>query len=562
MAGPRIPQWQAQQGIQSGAMSGAYESAGALFGKALEAGQNILDDKIARESAQVMEGILGANSAKAVNEQRALGAENVWADQAMLGAASLEQKDKITERRDAAAQRKYDRSQDAKKLGLDWFKAKSDDAYKKGTLRAKGRSAAAAGIGAQRAAEEALSKEFNNHYIQRDMSLNPIVLSRDSVENVVNSAVAFARGATGEEGERLQSGPLDDTSANSAVNAALSNLVETDYNRRLATYMQNTGIEDPNQIPLDIRQGFLASVTEGVEQHRDTIERSVHWRTAKGQAEIRGMENELIAQSGLSKPERLNESLYALRGLLPDGQYAQTLSTFKAPTSAEELHVLNQQIVNASADALANSVPENMPMLRDALRNKGADLANSKMTDFKSGSKAIAELTKYFGAEAVKHHRAELAKELDEANPGKSATRVGQQALIQGTAKYIEDLSEATGHTPEELGLPEPTELTAPNYKNPWFIQNEGLGDVKVSDIDAILMGKQKDRKSDAERNASLRALRERQKEYEAAKAAEASQKVESTELPAALTPEVLENIKSKNSPNPSMLDLIRGKGK
>lgn len=571
MAGPRIPQWQAQQGVQAGAMGAAYESAGALFGKALEAGQKILDDKIARESAQVMEGILGADSAQAVDEQRALGAENVWADQSMLGAASLEQKDKITERGDAAEQKEYDRSQDEQKLELDWFKANTDDEYKKAVaayneakLRAQNRSATAASINARTTEQIAMQRELNAHYVRQAVTLDPIVLSRDSVENVVNSVVASARGATGAKGEKLQSGPLDETSANSAVNAALANLVETDYKRRLASYMKSAGITDPSQIPLDISQGLLEAVTEGVEQHRATIERSVHWRTAAGEAEIRGMENDLIAKSGLSKPERLNESLNALRGLLPNGQYAQTLATLRAPTSPEELHVLNQQIVNAGADALVNIVPENMPSLRADIRTKGADLASSKMTDFKSGSKAIAELTKYYGAQAVKHHRAEQARELDEANPGRSATRGGQQSLIQGTAEFIEGLSEATGLTPEELGLPEPT---ATSYKNPWYIQNGGLGkDAKVSDIDAILMGApnkpRKDRVSDAERNASLRALRERQKDYAAAKEAEAARRVEDTEVPAALTPEVLEGIRSKNSPNPSMLDLIRGKGK
>lgn len=453
MAGPNIPRWQAQQGVQAGAMGQAYDRAGALFGKVLESAQGILDQKIENESVPFMESMLTAENTDDLAAARESGLENKWADQAKLGAANIAQTKELKQQeRDAAsaaaaaemAEREYVlKAEDLDRKIRDDI-ARNEREWAK--INKMGRSGGG-GAGGTSAQKEAAEFQLASY-----LHSSPLFVSRD--ENARDTARTSYQAAAGPD---ATSGNISEAVLSGNVNAFMDQKERELYLTALGDYAQRAGVPPDERIAAGLREQAQKTLAP----ERAAALKYANVYSTEGMAALRGKENAFISQTpirGTANPFARNTSADAtvlaktIRSVLDPEDAHTVYDTIPAPTDFDQVKQVAPVIYGTLTDAIIRQMsaqypPEAVSKLeqyaRTEIEGKGFDSLND----------VTVKVAKFRQEEAQIKLNHLLSKDIEKEEETWGVGNVPAKRLDAARALLVEGISAEMGETPEALGL-------------------------------------------------------------------------------------------------------------
>lgn len=434
---PQIPQWQAQQGIQAGAMGAAYDRAGALFGAALQSGQNMLDAKVKQESASVMESILSSDTTAGVDAQREAGKANVWADQSILGAAGIEQKDKILGKEAAAEQSAYTRGVDQRDFEYTANKDKTTSEYKaakdkadldfkyydaqqkNARLRAK---AAMDGANKAIANQEKQWTGLVDNYMSQSA---PVTTNMPVIKQTASAIHELAKGAryvTNENGESviddsapMTQGPMTLATITAATENWKQMTVVEQYPKRLTQMAKDLGTT-VDQIPTAARNQVMLKLNEEVATLGNLAIEENMINTVEGVQEYTLNKNALAGRFDASSKfffenndrKANNKIINMWEGQFPLSDVSNIIKAIPADTPPEKL---GETYIRATLELKKNKWSATQgPAFNAYYKTLSSELASGKSSP-KDAANAIAKAEKEFNKAVYTNEIAKLAKD-------------------------------------------------------------------------------------------------------------------------------------------------------
>ena len=451
MAGPDIPRWQAQQGVQAGAMGQAYDRAGALFGKVMESAQGILDQKIESESVPFMESILTAENTDDLAAAREGGLANKWVDQAKLGTANITQTKELKQQeRDAAlADRDYELKADDLDRQIRKDKAENKRDWARINNAKRSGSGGGGGAGGTKAQKEAAEYQIANYLLN-----SKVYASQDG--NARDTALKSYQAAVGKD---ALSGNISEAVLTGNVSAFMDQKERELYLTALGDYTQKAGVPPDERVAEGLREQAQKTLAG---ERAAALEYAKMYST-EGIAKTRGLEAAFVSAVPTSST---GQSWYFLDR--PAGEAAALAQVLQATMSHEDLHNMYTHVpppttfneIKQVAPVIYMSATDSMIRAKSTTRPpeylqqlekiKKAAIDGGGLTTLKDVTDGVAK----FRGEAAQLELTYLqSNKLKDLEKTWGVGKVPAKAIDGARALLVEDVSAEFGGTPEELGL-------------------------------------------------------------------------------------------------------------
>lgn len=458
MAGPDIPRWQAQQGVQAGAMGQAYDRAGALFGKVMESAQGILDQKIESESVPFLEGMLTAENTDDLAVAREGGLANKWADQAKLGAANIAQTKEIKQQeRDAAAVTA------AAEMAQKEYELKADDLVLKGKdldrkIKAdaaldKRERARISKIGQTSAQKEAAQKVAANLQLASFLHESKTYASKDG--NARDTALTSFQAAVRPED---RSGNISEAVLAGNVNAFMDQKERELYLTGIAEFTKSKGA-----LPNDkVAEGIREQSKKTLAAERAAALKYANVYSTEGMAALRGKENAFISQTPIRGnvwySPRDNTSADAtvlaktIRSVLDPEDANTVYDTITAPTNFDQVEQVAPVIYSTITDAIIRQMSAQYPpeVVRKMEQYARTEIDGRGFESLGDVTDKIAKFRQEEAQTKLIHSYAKAIEGLEKTwGVGKAPVNLKEKAR----ELLVETISEEMGETPAKLGI-------------------------------------------------------------------------------------------------------------